>query len=236
MKSKKIELVVFAYEFPHFKSEYGLKELISNNYKISLVILQQYKNLSVPVSKKKVYVKQNPLGNIKQLCEINNIKYIISDHNSLNTLDILNKIKPTLGIILGARILKKHIIDSFSNGIINLHPGEIPLNRGLDNFKWAIVEKMPMVVTSHFISDKIDLGKIILKSKVAIYKDDTIYDFSTRHFYNEFKVMLDTLNELPNSKDLNEVSGGNYFSALSWEKDKDIENYFNSYKEEFLKK
>lgn len=233
-KKKKLELVVFGYEFPHLKTENGLCELIANGYDISLVILQKFKKLSVLSSKKRVYVKQNPKGNVKKLCEINNIKYIISDHNSDHTLKRLNKIKPKLGIILGARILKKKTINLFSTGILNLHPGEIPINRGLDNFKWALVNKHPMTVTAHLISEKIDLGKIVMKSKVKVYKDDTIFDLSTRHFYNEFQTMISSLKYLQKNFKLTEPSSkGNYYSILPNKIDKNIEHYFNKYKKKF---
>ena len=232
---KKLKLVVFGYEFPHYKTENGIRELITNGYDISLVILQKFKKLSVPVSKTRVYIRQNPTGNIKELCDINNIKYIISNHDSEFTISNLKKIQPYIGIILGARILKKNTIDCFSYGIMNLHPGDIPLNRGLDNFKWALVHQYPMVVTSHLISEKIDLGKIIIKSNINIYKDDTIYDFSTRHFYNEFKVMINSLNHLQeNYRLIDVVDKGNYFSALPDDIDKNIETYFNNYKKKFL--
>jgi phosphoribosylglycinamide formyltransferase-1 len=233
-KKKKLELVVFGYEFPHLKTENGLCELIANGYDISLVILQKFKKLSVPSSKKRVYVKQNPKGNVKKLCKINNIKYIISDHDSDYTLKKLKKIKPRLGVILGARILKRKTIDFFSSGILNLHPGDIPINRGLDTFKWALVNKYPMVVTSHLISERIDLGKIVMKSKVKVYKDDTIFDLSTRHFYNEFKTMINSLEYLQKNYKLIELSSeGNYHSSLPNNVDKKIEHYFNNYKKKF---
>ena len=231
---KKFKLIVFGYEFPHYKTENGLRELIVNGYEISLVILQKFKKLSVPASKNNVYVKPNPTGNIKELCKINNIKYIVSNHDSDLTIKTLKKIKPYLGVILGARILKKKTIDCFSYGIMNMHPGDIPINRGLDNFKWALVNQYPMTVTSHLISDKIDLGRIIMKSTIDVYKNDTVYDFSARHFYNEFKIMINSLKYLGrNHKLTNVVDKGNYNSPLPHNIDKNIEYYFNTYKKKF---
>lgn len=232
---KKFKLIVFGYEFPHYKTENGLRELIVNGYEISLVILQKFKKLTVPSSKSNVYVKPNPTGNIKELCKINNIKYIVSNHDSDFTIKTLKKIKPYLGVILGARILKKKTIDCFSYGIMNMHPGDIPINRGLDNFKWALVNQYSMTVTSHLISDKIDLGRIIMKSTVNVHKNDTIYDLSTRHFYNEFKLMIKSLKYLgKNHKLINVVDKGNYNSPLPYNIDKNIEYYFNKYKKKFL--
>ena len=52
---------------------------------------------------------------------------------------LIKKHNLDIGIILGARILSKQIIDAFSIGIVNLHPGILPENRGLDNVKWSII-------------------------------------------------------------------------------------------------
>ena len=45
------------------------------------------------------------------------------------------KRKYDLGIILGSRIIK-NIINKFKIGILNMHPGILPYNRGLDTHKW----------------------------------------------------------------------------------------------------
>ena len=228
-------MVVFGYEFPHFKTEYGIKELILNKFNISLVVLQRYKKLSVKSSKKRVYPYLNPLGNIKEICEMHNIKYIVSDHDSKYTVNYLRRINPQLGIILGARILKKKTIECFSKGILNLHPGEIPINRGLDNFKWAIINQYPMIVTAHLISEKIDLGKIIKKSEIKILEDDTIFDFSLRHFFNEFKVMIESVKILDKNPKLIEIQEkGKYFKSLPNNLDKDFDYFFQRYKKRFL--
>ena len=91
---KKLKLVVLGYEFPHYKTENGIRELITNGHDISLVILQKFKKLCVPVSKTRVYIKQNPTGCVKELCDINNIKCIISNHDSEFTINTLKKIQP----------------------------------------------------------------------------------------------------------------------------------------------
>lgn len=120
---------------------------------------------------------------------------------------------------------------------MNLHPGNIPMNRGLDNLKWSIVKQFPITVTSHFISEKIDLGKIIMKSNIKIYKDDTIYDVSSRHFFNEFKVMIASLALLEKKHKLTKPFGvDNYFSALPFKLDKKLDYYFKLYKKKFHQK
>ena len=91
-----------------------------------------------------------------------------------------------------------------------------------------------MTVTSHLISEKIDLGRVIKKSTVNVYKNDTVYDLSTRHFYNEFKIMINSLKYLKrNHKLINVVNKGNYNSSLPPSIDTNIEYYFNKYKKKF---
>ena len=40
---------------------------------------------------------------------------------------------------LGARILKPSAFSPFRKGVMNMHPGILPDNRGLDTIKWAIL-------------------------------------------------------------------------------------------------
>ena len=53
------------------------------------------------------------------------------------------KEKFDLGIIAGSRIIKKKVINEFKIGILNMHPGLLPLNRGLDTHKWAVFKNWP---------------------------------------------------------------------------------------------
>ena len=59
-------------------------------------------------------------------------------------------------MIAGARILKRPVIDRFSIGIINFHPGLIPEARGLDALLWSIRGDLPLGVTSHLIDERVD--------------------------------------------------------------------------------
>src|SRR5690349_17663115 len=55
--------------------------------------------------------------------------YFVVDHKSEEASRIVRDRRCDLGIILGARILPRRLIDAFSIGILNLHPGLIPENR-----------------------------------------------------------------------------------------------------------
>lgn len=57
--------------------------------------------------------------------------------------------KERIVLIAGAGLLPEKFVENYI--IINSHPGYIPNSRGLDAFKWAIAERQPIGVTTHFV-------------------------------------------------------------------------------------
>ena len=124
-----------------------------------------------------------------------NSKYLLR-HDSKKLVKILKKEKFDLGIIAGARIIKKSVIECFKIGILNLHPGLLPINRGLDTHKWAVLKNWPQCVTAHLIDEKVDMGKFICKEKINVYLDDTLVDINYRLQSTEIDLMLKSINIL----------------------------------------
>jgi methionyl-tRNA formyltransferase len=67
---------------------------------------------------------------------------------------------------------------------LNCHPGLLPYNRGVDAFKWSIVNGDAVGVTLHAIDEAIDRGAILYRRPVPILSNDTLpvlcqraYDF-----------------------------------------------------------
>lgn len=50
---------------------------------------------------------------------------------------------------------------------INCHPGYLPFYRGIDSFKWAILENKlnSLKISIHIVKEKIDAGEILFKEK-----------------------------------------------------------------------
>ena len=227
-----MKICLFAYDFPHFKSEHGLKTLLSYGHNISLVIAQPFKKLSVPRSNFKISSKLPVSGDLKTICELNNIPYLVLDHDSLKAHENIVKYKAQLGIILGARILKVATINMFIDGILNIHPGKIPENRGLDNFKWSLINNIQMANTAHLIDKKIDMGALVKVSETKVFKDDSLYDFYLRHFFSEFSLMVESLTLLQQNdvKLEKQLSDGSYFGAVPSHLDDKLIKYFEDYK------
>jgi methionyl-tRNA formyltransferase len=230
-----MKICVFAYEFPHFKTEYGIKAMLAAGFEISAVIAQEYKSLSVPRSKANLAPPLPVFGDLRQLCALNNIPLLIADHDSPMAHEMALAHELTLGVILGARILKAPTIDLFEEGVLNIHPGLIPENRGLDNFKWSLLRRIQVANTAHLIDSKIDLGRVLKISKTPVMSDDTLASFYYRHFFSEFKLLVSTLTDLrQGSLGAQPVRGtGTYFSAVPLELDTQIEASFLDYKSRF---
>ncbi len=73
------------------------------------------------------------------------------------------------------KILSKNFIKKFKGKIVNIHPSLLPKYKGLNTHKKAIENNDKFTGCSvHFVTAKIDSGKIIMQKKVKIEKKDTI--------------------------------------------------------------
>ena len=109
-----------------------------------------------------------------------NIKNYISSFKDFKTteaklLDLLNKQNIKFICLAGfMKILSKSFIKNFTGKIVNIHPSLLPKYKGLDTHIKAIQNKDKIAgCTVHFVTAKLDSGKIILKKEVKISKKDT---------------------------------------------------------------
>ena len=69
------------------------------------------------------------------------------------------------------RVLSKDFVRKFKGKIINIHPSLLPKFKGLNTFNRVLIAKEKFSgCTVHFVDEKLDNGKIILKKKIAINK------------------------------------------------------------------
>ena len=130
-----MKIGVFVYNWSHWKSQVGLLNLILNDFNPECVLAADPVELKFYKSKVRIGPKDLFLHSSSHICSKFNIDYRVIVHNSDECAQIIREKNLDIGIILGARILKQHIIDSFNLGVINMHPGLLPDNRGLDNLK-----------------------------------------------------------------------------------------------------
>ena len=87
------------------------------------------------------------------------------------------------------RILSKNFINKYKHKIINIHPSLLPKYKGLNTHQRALKAKEKFSgCTIHYVSKKLDSGKIIAKKKVKIYKKDTFKKLEKRVLKEENKL------------------------------------------------
>ena len=100
--------------------------------------------------------------------------------------------KNKIGLICLAgfmKILSKSFIKNFNGKIINIHPSILPKFKGLNTHERAIKNKEKYSgCTVHYVSSKLDSGKVILQKKVIINKYDTPEKLAKKVLAQEHKL------------------------------------------------
>lgn len=227
--------MVFAYEFPHLKSHDGLLSMIMNGLKPDFVIAAPHENLpNDSASKFRVSLRGLDFVKVEDICRSFKIPFLVSKHNSEEVVNLLKEFKPRLGVILGARILSKSVIETFSMGIINSHPGMLPWNRGLDNIKWAVYDHLPQGITFHLIDYRVDVGKLISQVICEVYPDDSWQDIFIRLMNIQTQRLPAILNDLPRHfEKLTSLSTGKYNKQMNYQQEEEVICMFDRYKNNY---
>ena len=86
----------------------------------------------------------------------------------------LKKINADLQIIIAFRMLPEAVWKMPRLGTFNLHASLLPQYRGAAPINWAIINgEAETGLTTFFLDDKIDTGKIIYTEKISIGEDET---------------------------------------------------------------
>lgn len=173
-------IAVFCYNAPHKKTQDFLLRLFLEDIKINTIFAADWLILNIPPSTLRTKIKHEALVHPAKIAKRIGTEFLTMPHNSLDTVEAIKNRRLDLGIISGARILKPEVINSFTIGIINFHPGMIPQARGLDAMLWSIYYDIPLGVTAHLIDERVDAGQILLQERIAVYEDDTLLNLAER--------------------------------------------------------
>ena len=187
------KIVVFAYAFPHKKSQDFLIRLALLGITPAAVIGAPYVRLNLPPRSSRISVRHAGVLETEEICRALSFPYIEAPHTWEGIGEYLNSIRPDLGLVAGARILKKPLIDAFKIGIINFHPGLLPESRGLDCWLWDILEGRTLGNTSHLIDSRMDAGLMIERQELVIHPDDSLIDLSLRITESQVAMLESTL-------------------------------------------
>ena len=114
---------------------------------------------------------------------------------------ILNEKKIEIICLAGfMKILSKKFVRNFKGKIINIHPSLLPKYKGLNTFQRVLKSKEKFTgCTVHFVDEKLDNGKIIIKNKVAIDNKDNIKTLKKKVQVQEYKAYSSAIRKIFNS-------------------------------------
>lgn len=175
---KDYKLGIITYEVPHQKTEFILLSLLKK-YKVSE--LKIFALPFVPRSERQVLFPHRPdqtnASPAKEYADAFSIAYSECSIDTEITDDC------SLYLILCGKLLSRETVRN--KRIINVHPGIIPICKGLDAFKWAIHDMKPLGLTMHYIDENVDEGKIISIVKTPVFASDSLQNLAWRHYQNE---------------------------------------------------
>ena len=132
-----------------------------------------------PILIKLIISNNKKAKGLKYSTQYNIEKKIVNFNNNFAENKILNYInKKNIKFICLAgfmKVLSKNFIRKFKGKIVNIHPSLLPKYKGLNTHKRALKNKEKFAgCTVHYVTIKLDSGKIILQKKVKIKKKDTV--------------------------------------------------------------
>lgn len=106
----------------------------------------------------------------------------------------LAAISPDLMVVVAFRILPREVFTIAKLGTFNLHASLLPKYRGAAPINWAIINgERETGVTTFFLDEKVDTGRIILQRKLEIGDDETAGELSNRLSQLGAAAVVDTI-------------------------------------------
>ena len=165
----------------------SLDMLIKNGYDIAAVVTAPDKpagrGLEIKMSAVKEYAREKNLK-IMQPENLKSEEFIVQ----------LKELHPDLGVVAAFRKMPKEVFSLPKYGTFNLHASLLPQYRGAAPVNWAIINgEKESGVTTFFLDEEIDTGKVILRAKENIREEDTAGDLYERLMKDGADLVLKTV-------------------------------------------
>ncbi len=168
--------------------------ILNEIYKSNFILLSVVTN----PDKKSGRGKKINKSAVKNFCENNNINILQPENfNDANFILKLKHFKADLFVVVAFKKLPKLVWDIPCLGTINLHGSVLPNYRGAAPINWVIInQENETGVTTFYVDEKIDSGKIILIEKIKIDKSETYDSLINKMILVGKKIVIATLHEI----------------------------------------
>ncbi len=221
---------IITYDQPHLKTEQLILSMVSLN---EIMPRYKIKVFALPFKSRKqrdVYFNHRPIQNravsVEVLCKAFNFAFVpcAVDTDITNDCDLY--------IVAGANLIDEQALKN--KKIINAHPGIIPAARGLDSFKWSILNSIPLGVTLHYIDENVDMGEIISVIPTPVFISDTLETLAKRHYDNEIKILSQFEHYLNNPQnDFYDIECAESNRRMPYDTEVKMTEVFDEYKQKF---
>lgn len=176
---------------PEFAVE-TLDLLLQNNYNVVGVITVPDKPAGRGQQLQQSAVKKYALEKGLNILQPEKLK----DENFLEQLD---KLKADLQIVVAFRMLPEVVWNMPPMGTINLHGSLLPNYRGAAPINWAIINgEKETGVSTFFLQQEIDTGKIIFQERTAIRENETAGEIHDKLMHIGAQLVLKTVHAIEN--------------------------------------
>ncbi|HBC74753.1 MAG: phosphoribosylglycinamide formyltransferase [Candidatus Wallbacteria bacterium GWC2_49_35] len=102
------------------------------------------------------------------------------------------------------KVLGPVFISRFTGKIINIHPADTKLHRGLGGYEWAFKKRLGTTkVTVHFVDEGLDTGEILGQREVDLRGADTLEEVERRGLAAEHEFFSEILRKIFAGRDSN---------------------------------
>jgi methionyl-tRNA formyltransferase len=165
----------------------SLDMLLKNGYDVAGIVTAPDKPAGRGLELKFSAVKEYAMSKNIRVLQPENLK-------SEEFLNQLKELNPNLGIVVAFRKLPKEVWSFPVHGTFNLHASLLPHYRGAAPINWAIINgEKESGVTTFFLDDEIDTGKLILRAKENIREEDNAGDLYERLMKDGADLVLKTV-------------------------------------------
>ncbi len=160
----------------------------------------------------------NGCGSVKSVARKDSIPFLkISDVNSPEFVEHVKSLSPDLIVSYSApQVIKEPLLSLPANGIINVHGSLLPNFRGLLPSFWVLYHDQEETgATVHYMSGKIDDGRILLQQPISIKGVRSMFEVMARTKQVGGELVLQAVKLISDGKaesTENDISRGNYFS------------------------
>ena len=128
------------------------------------------------------------------------INFISPKESEKKIINLLAKKKISFICLAGfMKILSNNFLKKFNGKIVNMHPSLLPKYKGLDTHKRVLENNEKFSgCTVHYVTAKLDSGKIILQKKIKIGKTDKENTLRKKILREEHKLYPEAIKKIFN--------------------------------------